>query len=461
MPLSTPRLNRRALLQAGGGVLAALASGRSRSATRQLPLAADLTSDRILASLGLGRFASVTPLGHTAGGRPIEMISVGDGGRSALLVGAPHPNEPIGCLTLLRLLSRLATDSALREASGWRWHIVLAIDLDGLILNEGWFRGPLSVERYCRDFYRPPFALQPEYSFPLTVGTYEFKGATPENECWQRALAASRPQLQCSLHGSDSGGTFFICSEDRSSLFEKLLALPGRFGLPLNPVGEPFSDMEPYRPGVVAFPAIENTLRKAVEAGRKPAEDWDAGDSSAGFAARRHGTFSMACEVPLWDDRRSHRLGPSPYSAADTLRAQALQAREDHELLEASARLLQAADFSPTERALAASLRAAHVASAPQSVALEKLAAAQDPDPRLSWADLVQYEPGTGGWRTPAMLARLADLRRATNDAARARALLRRRIAGQRAAQLRPVPLDTSSGLQLAAIAAAAGLSVA
>jgi hypothetical protein len=166
----------------------------------------------------------------------------------------------------------------------------------------------------------------------------------------------------------------------------------------------------------------------------------------------------MACEVPLWDDRRSHRPGPSPFSTADTLRAQARQLREDHVLLEASVGLLEASDLSTTEGALAAALRAARGTSAQQAQALEELAAAQNPRYRLSWADLVQYEPGTAGWRTPAMLARLADLRYAPADAARARVLLHERVEDLSPARLRPVPLEVSSGLQLAAIEVAAGL---
>ena len=46
---------------------------------------------------GLARLETV---GSSAEGRPIELLTIGHGRRPALLVGVPHPNEPIGTLTL-------------------------------------------------------------------------------------------------------------------------------------------------------------------------------------------------------------------------------------------------------------------------------------------------------------------------------------------------------------------------
>src|SRR5262249_4636091 len=155
-----------------------------------------------------------------------------------LIVGAPHANEPIGCLTIVRLLERLGSDARLCEHSDFRWHFIPAIDIDGVALNQGWFDRPLTLESYFRDFYRPPFARQPEYSFPLSVGTYRFEQVTPENLCWQRALELTRPALHCSLHGTDYGGAFFILSKARRDLADRLAALPSKFAIPLNELGE-------------------------------------------------------------------------------------------------------------------------------------------------------------------------------------------------------------------------------
>ena len=50
---------------------------------------------------------TIRPLGVSREGEPIELISVGCGKHQALLVGTPHPNEPIGCLTIEFLLDHL------------------------------------------------------------------------------------------------------------------------------------------------------------------------------------------------------------------------------------------------------------------------------------------------------------------------------------------------------------------
>jgi hypothetical protein len=57
-------------------------------------------------------------VGASAEGRPIELLSIGNGRRPALLVGVPHPNEPIGTLTFEFLCRLFCEDAALREGLG-------------------------------------------------------------------------------------------------------------------------------------------------------------------------------------------------------------------------------------------------------------------------------------------------------------------------------------------------------
>jgi hypothetical protein len=96
-----------------------------------LPLVEELEAERMVEAAQLRGLAKITRLGSSAGGRLIDMISVGEGRRAALIVGAPHANEPIGCLTIQRLLKRLGSDPHLRDHSGYRWHLIPAIDNDG------------------------------------------------------------------------------------------------------------------------------------------------------------------------------------------------------------------------------------------------------------------------------------------------------------------------------------------
>ena len=52
------------------------------------------------------QIAHLQTVGASTEGRPIELLTIGRGSRTALLLGVPHPNEPIGTLTL-EFLSRL------------------------------------------------------------------------------------------------------------------------------------------------------------------------------------------------------------------------------------------------------------------------------------------------------------------------------------------------------------------
>src|ERR671914_398262 len=49
-------------------------------------------------------------IGTSRLGEPLIMLTTGRGPKQALLVGGPHPNEPIGFLTLLHLARRRADD---------------------------------------------------------------------------------------------------------------------------------------------------------------------------------------------------------------------------------------------------------------------------------------------------------------------------------------------------------------
>jgi len=94
--------------------------------------------------------ASIRAVGQTRRGDPIELLSIKGGPQQAFVFGGPHPNEPIGTMTLEYLTRRLCQDEALRRELGFTWHFIKAIDADGMRLNEGWFKGPFTPTNYAR-----------------------------------------------------------------------------------------------------------------------------------------------------------------------------------------------------------------------------------------------------------------------------------------------------------------------
>jgi len=453
--MMTMQCTRRGLMAAGASAagLAFLQPVRARAATARYPDSRALAAMIAPSLKALGPFARVERLSESSGGRPIDLIAIGRGARSALIVGAPHPNEPIGCLTIVRLIERLAIDRAFRERSDFTWYFIPAIDPDGLDMNAGWFSGPLTLDRYFRYFFRPAFSAQPEYGFPLEMAGYRFNAATPENFCWQRAIELARPQLQSSLHGNDSGGTFFLLSANRPALAAALSRLPAEAGIALNDLGEPDSELEHLAPGVFSFFEVEPWLRKRQQAGESPADNWSAGRSSAEFAAERFGTLSVTCEVPLWLDPRQKMPGPSGLDLDDVLRMQLAQAEENLRLLDSAAPAIEASASTREAEALALALREAAATLPGQKREIEAQLKDQRGQTPVSLIDLVQLEPGTTAMRAPAMLARLARLERRGAIARRAESLLRTRIdAFQAATTLAPIPTDLTTGLQIRSV---------
>src|SRR5439155_3222044 len=53
------------------------------------------------------KLVTLQAIGTSLEGRPLELLTIGNGPRKALLFGTPHPNEPIGTLTLEFLSRRL------------------------------------------------------------------------------------------------------------------------------------------------------------------------------------------------------------------------------------------------------------------------------------------------------------------------------------------------------------------
>lgn len=62
-----------------------------------LPGSEELSAESLVERFGLVDQVRIEDLGHSSGGRPIPLLSFGEGPQSALIVGAPHRNEPTGC----------------------------------------------------------------------------------------------------------------------------------------------------------------------------------------------------------------------------------------------------------------------------------------------------------------------------------------------------------------------------
>lgn len=121
-----------------------------------------------------------TSVGTSRNGESLWCLKLGSGDKNALCFACPHPNEPIGALTLLTLAERLAEDELLLKETGMTWYLIPCIDPDGTRLNEGWFKGPFCLEQYIRGFFRPSGSRQVEWTFPFRYLDMWFDKPLPE-----------------------------------------------------------------------------------------------------------------------------------------------------------------------------------------------------------------------------------------------------------------------------------------
>lgn len=277
---------------------------------------------------GLARLETV---GASAEGRPIELLTVGHGRTPALLLGVPHPNEPIGTLTIEFLTRLLCEDDALRARLDLTLHVVKVADPDGLVLNEGWFKGAFSPLRYALGFYRPPHREQVEWSFPVEYRTLRFATPSPETAAVMRVMERVSPRVFYSLHNAGFCGVYFYVSRARPLLFRALHALVARHGLPLHH-GEPeVPYLHALAPAIYALFGIADTYEyMARTLGEDPAPHIEAGTCADDWLARITDAFSIVCELPYYTSPTLQDTTPAGRTRRDAVLEGASRAAAVH-----------------------------------------------------------------------------------------------------------------------------------
>ncbi len=277
---------------------------------------------------GLARRETV---GASTEGRPIELLTIGHGRTPTLWLGVPHPNEPIGTLTLEFVCRLLCEDEALRRELDVTFHAVKVADPDGLVLNEGWFKGEFSPLRYALEFYRPPHREQVEWSFPVDYRTLRFTRPTPETAAVMRVMERVEPRVFYALHNAGFCGVYFYVSEARPTLFTALHDLVAAQGLPLHR-GEPeVPYLRELAPAIYALFGIADTYEYLARTlGDDPAPLIDAGTSSDDWLAGICDAFSLVCELPYYTAPALADTTPTATSRREAVRAGLARAEALH-----------------------------------------------------------------------------------------------------------------------------------
>ncbi len=248
--------------------------------------------------------ARLRRIGVSRAGRPILMLSVGDGPHHVLVVARPHPDEPVGgatALALAELVARGDGPSPATVPAAVTWDIVLCLDPDGAALSKGIEAatagpGP-SLDAYFRAAYRPVAAEQPEWA-PLE------DRRLPESEALFRVIDELRPFLQCSLHGIEAGGSWVQSTRDLPGLAAPFAASAAALGIPLQRGTFDALYWENPAPGVYVLPPPDSTGRLAAGSEKIGLSTW--------CAPQRYGGATAIIEVPMWATGQADDLSPHP-----------------------------------------------------------------------------------------------------------------------------------------------------
>lgn len=244
-------------------------------------------------------------IGASRQGEKIECLKIGSGSQAALLFGCPHPNEPIGAMTLEHLSERLASDEAFRSAFDYTWYIIKCVDPDGTRLNEGWFKGPFTVENYARNFFRPAGYQQVEWTFPVDYKTLKFDRPLPETRALMGLIESVRPSFVYSLHNAGFGGVFYYLSRPLPGAYAELHAAAAEAAIPLSLGEAEMPWCTRYDQAIYELPTVAANYDYLEQYGQgDPARLVHGGASSAEYAARFGDSLTLVTEVPYFYDVR-------------------------------------------------------------------------------------------------------------------------------------------------------------
>ncbi|MCM3601739.1 peptidase [Robertmurraya korlensis] len=261
---------------------------------------------------------TVFEAGRSRKGHPILCMKIGDGSKNALCFACPHPNEPIGAMTLEYFSRVLAENNELREGLGFTWYLIKCIDPDGVRLNENWFKGPFTVYNYSKNYYRPIGYEQVEWTFPIDYKELHFHNPLPETKTLMKLIEETQPKFMYSLHNAGFGGAYWYITHDYPELYEGLRNSSIKQGIPLN-LGEP---EEPF---ITKFsPAIfkNMTIAEAYDfiekySGEKP--NIKNGTSSSDYAGTVTECFTLLTELPYFFDSRIEDMSESDMTRKEAI----------------------------------------------------------------------------------------------------------------------------------------------
>ena len=261
-------------------------------------------------------------IGKSKEGRTINCLKIGKGTRNALLIAFPHPNEPIGSLTVDFFSRFLANNPNITEQMGYTWYCIKAIDIDGAVLNEGWFKEKFDPIKHARNYYRPPRHEQVEWSFPIKYKKLNFTTPTPETLILINLIDNIKPNFIFSLHNAGFCGVYYYVSKKIKRMCDEFIDFIRREELPLHE-GEPeLPFLKKLYPGVYQQAGIMEAYDFLEGLGiNDPTKLVKIGGSSYDYIRKvvSDDFFCLVCEMPYIYDRDLENRNPTEFDRRDVI----------------------------------------------------------------------------------------------------------------------------------------------
>ncbi|BDR54863.1 hypothetical protein KIMH_09740 [Bombiscardovia apis] len=166
-------------------------------------------------------------LGKSAEGRNIISFLLPRMEVSNLIMGFPHPNEPLSQVMMMQIARKA---EQFQNQGNEFWFLIPVWDIDGAIRNQDWFLNADSIVEMVNGWYRPAANRQVEWDFPLESGGYKHSSSLPETEIIKNLLDEVHPQRLISLHNGIVGNAYCYISQglhDKARDLSKALQLSG------------------------------------------------------------------------------------------------------------------------------------------------------------------------------------------------------------------------------------------
>lgn len=242
-----------------------------------------------------------TIIGHTINNEPLTMLDIGKGEKTALIIGVPHSDEPLGSLVATFFARWLATHPTANNF-GWRWLIIPILERRGMHLNEGWFTMPDSFALMAKSSFREPTEDQYEWTFPIHYEDYQWTKSRPETIAVKEVLEREKPELLCSLHHSGFTNAYYYFSEDIPNIYTKLMKFADNLRIPLSDTmtspDVPFGKM--FSPGFYQMYGLKDYIDYYNKKDPMSLMAIKRGACSDEWYQNEIGGFSFNCEVPMY-----------------------------------------------------------------------------------------------------------------------------------------------------------------